>query len=124
MNIKMDFEEDNRESEEEPEVPKKRGRPAGAKNKPKEAPPTDVYSALQDRIAYLEASAKKVATKPPRKKEPMHLVGSPTNAAKQLCEILRRDGVLPPAPDAMEPPYVPAHTARQKREALYASFLP
>jgi hypothetical protein len=119
----MDFEEDNRESEEEPEVPKKRGRPAGAKNKPKEAP-TDVYSALQDRIAYLEASAKKVATKPPRKKEPMHLVGSPTNAAKQLCEILRRDGVLPLAPDAMEPPYVPAHTARQKREALYASFLP
>jgi hypothetical protein len=127
MNIKMDFEEDNRESEEEPEVPKKRGRPAGAKNKPKEAP-TDVYSALQDRIAFLEASAKKVAMKPPpRKKEPFHLVGSPTNAAKQLCEILRRDGVLPPAPPpsrvtSPEPPYV-RETARQKREAIYASFL-
>jgi hypothetical protein len=129
-NIKMDVEEDNRESEteEELEVPKKRGRPIGAKNKPKEPPPPptppDVYSALQDRIAYLEASAKKVVMKPPRKKEPFHLVGSPTNAAKQLCEILRRDGVLPPAPEATEAPYVPAHTARQKREALYASFLP
>jgi hypothetical protein len=83
-----------------------------------------VYSALQDRIAFLEAAAKKVVMKPPRKKEPFHIVGSPTNAAKQLCEILRRDGVLPPAPEAMEPPYVPAHTARQKREALYATFLP
>jgi hypothetical protein len=126
----MDVEEDHRESEteEELEVPKKRGRPTGAKNKPKEAPsvvpnPPDVYSALQDRIAFLEAAAKKVAMKPPRKKEPFHIVGSPTNAAKQLCEILRRDGVLPPAPEATEAPYVPAHTARQKREALYASFL-
>jgi hypothetical protein len=123
----MDFEEDQ-ESETEEEVPKRRGRPVGAKNKPKEAPPppptpTDVYSALQERIAYLEASAKKVAMKqPPRKKEPIRLVGSPTNAAKQLCEILRRDGVLPPARE-QEPPYV-RESARQKREALYASFLP
>jgi hypothetical protein len=123
----MDFEED-RESGTEEEVPKRRGRPVGAKNKPKEAPPppptpTDVYSALQERIAYLEASAKKVAMKPPpRKKEPMRLVGSPTNAAKQLCEILRRDGVLPPAQEP-ESPHV-RETARQKREALYASFLP
>jgi hypothetical protein len=124
----MDAEEDTRETEteEELDVPKKRGRPAGAKNKPKAPPPTppDVYSALQERIAYLEASAKKVVMKPPRKKEPMHLVGSPTNAAKQLCEILRRDGVLPPAPEPTEAPYVQAHTARQKREAIYASFLP
>jgi hypothetical protein len=131
-NIKMDVEEDHRESEteEELEVPKRRGRPVGAKNKPKEAPPptpADVYSALQDRIAFLEASralaiAKKVTMKPPKKKEPIRLVGSPTNAAKQLCEILRRDGVLPPAREP-EPPYV-RESARQKREALYASFLP
>ena len=120
----MDVEEDNRESEteEEPEVPKKRGRPTGAKNKPKEAPPptpADVYSALQDRIAYLEASAKKVAMKPPRKKEPFHIVGSPTNAAKQLCEILRRDGILPPAPVNSSQ----RETPMQTRRALYASFL-
>jgi hypothetical protein len=120
----MDFEE-SRDSETEepevPEVPKKRGRPTGAKNKPKEAPPPpippDLYSALHERIANLEASAKKIVMKSHSiKKEPK--VSSPTNTARQLCEILRRDGIFPPAPAAR-----PRDTQRQMREALYASFL-
>ena len=129
----MDFEESEatRESEnEEPDVPKRRGRPPGVKNKAKETPPTDAVNALQDRIAFLEAASVKMKTKPPpRKREPIHLIGSPTNAGRQLCEILRRDGILPAAPpptrDPSPEPYVDRarETQRQKREALYASFL-
>jgi hypothetical protein len=110
------------EEEEVEVIPRKRGRPTGAKNKPKELPPNppDVYSALQARIAHLEASANKVVMKPqPRKKPPPHIVGSPTHAAKQLCEILRRDGILPPAP--VNSPQ--RETPMQTRRALYASFL-
>ena len=117
-----EYTEDIEEEVEVAEAPRKRGRPTGAKNKPREAPPNppDVYSALQDRIAHLEASANKVVMKPqPRKRPQPHLVGSPTHAARQLCEILRRDGILPPAP--VTPP--PRETRRQTREALYASFL-
>jgi hypothetical protein len=113
-------EDDIEEEVEVAEAPRKRGRPTGAKNKPKAPPNPDVYSALQDRIAHLEASANKVVMKPqPRKKPQPHLVGSPTHAARQLCEILRRDGILPPAP--VTPP--PRETRRTTREALYASFL-
>ena len=115
----------------EPDAPKKLkgGRPAGAKNKPKEQPqPPDVYSALQERIAFLEDFAKK---KPVRaSKKTMQLTGSPTNAARQLCERLQ----IPNAPRE-RPTASPAdafldnlHRAREerryRREEFYASFLP
>ena len=132
----MDFEEneDPIESEEvEETAPKRRGRPPGVKNKPKDAPPLDTINAINDRIALLEAAASvpnvKMKTKAPPRKEPVRLVGSPTSAARQLCEILRRDGILPaapPQPSAHSPePYVDRarETQRQKRDALYASFL-
>ena len=48
----------------QPDAPKKRGRPVGARNKPKEQPqPPDVYSALVERIATLEDFAKKKPVK-------------------------------------------------------------
>ena len=76
----------------EPDAPKKRGRPAGAKNKPKEQPqPPDVYSALQERIAILEEFAKKPVKAP----KGIQLSGSPTSAARQLCERLQ----IPMAPE-------------------------
>ena len=124
----------------EPDAPKKRGRPAGAKNKPKEHVPTaDVYSALQERIAFLEEFAKKPHPKPPKKT--IQLSGSPTSAARQLCERLqipmtpeRAGGRQPNAPRE-RPTASPAdafldnmHRAREerrlKREEFYASFLP
>ena len=124
----------------QPDAPKKRGRPVGARNKPKEQPqPPDVYSALQERIAFLEEFAKKPPPKPPKKT--IKLSGSPTSAARQLCERLqipmapeRAGGRQPKAPRE-RPTASPAdafldniHRARaeqrQKRERLYASFLP
>ena len=144
----MDFEEQEdpiqSEEVEEPAPVKRRGRPKGVKNKPKDAPPLDTINAINDRIALLEAAATrepvsslgsvKMKTKAPThpresRKEPVRLVGSPTSAARQLCEILRRDGILPaapPQPSAHSPePYVDRarETQRQKRDALYASFL-
>ena len=123
----------------EPDAPKKRGRPAGAKNKPKEQPqPPDVYSALQERIAFLEEFAKKPVKAP---KKGIQLSGSPTSAARQLCERLqipmapeRAGGRQPKAPRE-RPTASPAdafldnmHRAREerrhKREEFYASFLP
>ena len=124
----------------EPDAPKKRGRPAGAENKPKEQPqPPDVYSALQERIAVLEDFAKKKPVK--ASKKTMQLTGSPTNAARQLCERLQipnepeRAGRGQPNAPRERPTTSPAdafldnmHRAReerrQKREEFYASFLP
>ena len=121
----------------EPDAPKKLGRPAGAKNEPKEQPePPDVYSALWERIVTLEDFA---PTRPP--KNTIQLTGSPTSAARQLCDRLqipnapeRAGGRQPNAPRE-RPTASPAdafldniHRARaeqrQKRERLYASFLP
>ena len=113
----------------QPDAPKKRGRPAGAKNKPKEQPePPDVYSALVERIATLEDFAKKKPVKAPKKG--IQLSGSPTSAARQLCERLQ----IPNAP-RKRPTASPAgafldnlHRAREerryRREEFYASFLP
>ena len=125
----------------EPDAPKKRGRPAGAKNKPKEhVPPPDVYSALQERIAYLEEFAKKkTPAKPPKKT--IQLSGSPASTARQLCERLQipmapeRAGGRQPTAPRVRPTASPAdafldnmHRAREerrhKREEFYASFLP
>ena len=124
----------------EPDAPKKRGRPAGAKNKPKEQPePPDVYSALVERIVTLEDFAKKKPTRPP--KTTIQLTGSPTSAARQLCDRLQipnapeRAGGRQPNASRERPTASPAdafldniHRARaeqrQKRERLYASFLP
>ena len=123
----------------EPDAPKKRGRPAGAKNKPKEQPePPDVYSALVERIVTLEDFAKK---KPRPPKTTIQLTGSPTSAARQLCERLQipnapeRAGERQPNAPRERPTASSAdafldniHRAReeqrQKRERLYASFLP
>ena len=124
----------------EPDAPRpKRGRPVGARNKPKEpAQPPDVYSALVERIVTLEDFAKK---KPRPPKTTIQLTGSPTSAARQLCDRLqipnapeRAGGRQPNAPRE-RPTASPAdafldniHRARaeqrQKRERLYASFLP
>ena len=125
----------------EPDTPRpKRGRPVGARNKPKEQPePPDVYSALVERIATLEDFAKKKPVK--ASKKTMQLTGSPTNAARQLCERLqipnepeRAGGRQPNAPRE-RPTASPAdafldnlHRAREerryRREEFYASFLP
>ncbi len=69
----------------EPDTPRpKRGRPVGARNKPKEQPePPDVYSALVERIVTLEDFAKK---KPRPPKTTIQLTGSPTSAPRQLSD--------------------------------------
>ena len=114
----------------QPDAPKKRGRPAGARNKPKEQPqPPDVYSALVERIATLEDYAKKKPVKASKKN--IQLTGSPTNAAQQLRERLQ----IPMTPNAPRPTASPAdsfldnmHRAREERRhkwvEFYASFLP
>jgi hypothetical protein len=114
----------------QPDAPKKRGRPVGARNKPKEQPqPPDACSALVERIATLEDFAKKKPVKASKKTR--QLTGSPTNAARQLCERLQ----IPMTPNAPGPTASPAdafldnmHRAREerrhKREEFYASFLP
>ena len=113
--------------------------PSRRKNNLKEQPP-DVYVALQERIASLEASVKKQA-KPSKKS--IQLSGSPTSAARQLCEHLQipqapvaRAPRQPRAPrEQVAPPPSPAdafletiHRAREERRQqrgnLYASFLP
>ena len=113
----------------QPDAPKKRGRPAGARNKPKEQPqPPDVYSALVKRIATLEDFAKKKPPKPTKKT--MQLTGSPTNAARQLCERLqipnapRERPTASPADAFLDNMHRAREERRHKREEFYASFLP